>query len=425
MRIFFDIVNNASFALYPNGNKELERTSQEYRLNIDQYCKNGSKLLNDNTLKDFLIGMQLICLGLGNKNFKKFKKLKPEITFKKLQIVQKGNFLIKKEFRTPDTNNPYPLLMLYKKKLGISRKNQLFDLLKPFFNEIIKIHNQKNDHLRQSCTEETTLNIDSEHQNKITEIAKDIFEKLKITREDISIIGLFIDPYFVRKEQNGFVLTDTRPADTLPRKKKDMQQEQSYENNDNQETIHFETHGSANKDNNSDEVSWFLERLFAGPLDSEKTNVYKVSEEVNENIPNRVQLDASDTKSDSITNNTLVASETNFFAWNFETKEKIENLLKKYQEHLHKKHFFYDANITKSKLITINGLLIKLAKPNCQTFFRQIRQEATTNILNKHRNFLFLPLSNLFNYNKKTRGGILLENIHLNIKEDNSTTFSA
>lgn len=157
-----------------------------------------------------------------------------------------------------------------------------------------------------------------------------------------------------------------------------------------------------------------------------RTNVYKVSEEVNENIPNRVQLDSSSTKPDSVTNNTLVASETNFFAWNSETKEKIENLLKEYRKHLHKNHFFYDASITKSKLTTINGLLIKLAKPNCQIFFRQIRQDVTTNILNKHRNFLFfLILSYLFNYKKKTRGGILLENINLNIKEENSIIFSA
>lgn len=419
MRIF-DIDTLLSFAFYPDGNKKLKRTSQEYRLYIDQYCKNDSKFLNDKTHKDFLNGMKVICLGLVKK---KFKKLEHEITFKKFQIMEKGNFLIEKEFCAPDSNKPYPLLILYKKKLGIPQKNQLFDLLKPFFNEIIKIHSKKNELLKQSYPEETVMIINSEHQNKITEIAKDIFEELKNTRDDINIIGLFIDPYFVRKVHDVFVPTDTRPVDTLPRRRNDIQPEQSFGNNDNQETIHFETCDSTNYDKNSDDESLFLDRLFAEPMDNEIANVYKFSEEVNENIPNRVQLDSSATKSDSITNNTLVASETNLFAWNSEAKAKIENLLKEYRKHLHKNHFFYDTSITKSKLTTVNDLLIKLAKPNCQTFFRQIRQDATTNILNKHRNFLILPiLSYLFNYNKKTRGQLLLDNLLANFSENTATT---
>ncbi|KAF5271662.1 hypothetical protein FQR65_LT05283 [Abscondita terminalis] len=418
MRIF-DLDTLLSFAFYPDGNKKLKRTSQEYRLNIDQYCKNASKFLNDKTHKDFLIDMKVICLGLVKK---KFKKLEHEITFKKIQIMEKGNFLIEKEFCTPDSNKPYPLLILYKKKLGIPKKNQLFDLLKPFFTKIIKIHSEKNDLLKQLNTEETVISINSEYQNKVTEIAKDIFKELKNTREDINIIGLFIDPYFVRKNYNDFVLTDTRPVDTLPRKKNGIQPELSFENNDNQAAMHLETQGSANKDNNADEEIWLLERLFAELIDNEITNAYKVSEEVNENISNRVQPDSSATKFDSTIDNTFVVSETNSFAWNFETKEKIENLLKDYQKHLHKNRFFYAENTTKSKLATTNDLLDKLNKPSCQAFFHQIRQEATTDVLNKHRNFLFFPiLSYLFNYNKKTRGQLLLDNLLANFSENIAT----
>lgn len=422
MRIF-DLDTLLSFAFYPDGNKKLKRTSQEYRLNIGQFCKNGSEPINGERDNDSLINMQVMCLGLGKKKFKKFKKLKYEIKFQKFQIVEKGNFLIEKEFCTPDSNKPYPLLMLYKKQLDISQKVKLFDLLKPFFNKIIRIHEEKNSPLGQSSAEETAVNRDSEHQNKITKIANDIFKELENTRKDISIIGIFLDPYFIRKEHNNLVLVDTRPADTLPRKKKDIQQEPVfYVDNVHQEADHLEIEDYTNYENHSDDDFLFLDQFFVEPMDNEIKKVDKISEEVNINR----KLGSSATISDSITNNILVVSETNSFVWNSETKEKIENSLKEYQKHLHKNCFFYDASITKNKLTFINKLLNKLDEPSFQAFFCLVNQEATTAILKKHRNILCFPiLSYLFNLNKKTRGELLLENIYSHIKENNSTTFSA
>lgn len=66
MRIF-DLDNKLSFAFYPSGNKKLKRTSQEYCLHIDQYCKNANELSHDIIDNDSFIKMQGICLGLVKK----------------------------------------------------------------------------------------------------------------------------------------------------------------------------------------------------------------------------------------------------------------------------------------------------------------------------------------------------------------------
>ncbi|MEN9917375.1 MAG: hypothetical protein RLY40_1314 [Pseudomonadota bacterium] len=416
MRIF-NLDTLLSLAFYPDGNKKRNRNSQEYRLNIDQYSKNGSDETDSGTIKKHLKNLKVLCLGVASESENSQNKL----VSVKLRIDEKKKYKLKKEFQSPNECNPLPIILFYKKKKAKANL-QLTDILNSFFLQVITLFDQKNSRLkRYGLNKKAFINIENKYQNQVKQIAENVFKKIENDRQEVNIIGLFIDPYFIRKEYNELVLNDTRPADTLPRKKKDIQQ-LTFENNINQETAHLNTDCSTIND--LFDESLFLDQLFFQPIQNEVENTSKPSEEMDKKEFNLTQLDSSDKTSDFLNSNTLVVQDPNAFTWNHKAKEKIKTLLEEYQKYLQKSYFFYDASITKCKLAMTNDLLNELKKPTCQAFFQLTHQADTKNILNKHRNFLFFSIfSYLFNQHKQTRGGVLLENICVNIKEDNYIRF--
>lgn len=420
MRIF-DLDTLLSFAFYPDGNKKRDRNSQEYRLNIDQYGKNGSDEIDEGTIKKHLKNLKVLCLGVANKSDNPQNKLASV----KLRIEEKKQYKLKKEFQTPNESNPLPFFLLYKKKKAKANIS-LTDMLNPFFLRIISSFKQQNLNLkRYGSNKKALINIENTYRNRVKQVAENIFQEIKNERKDITIMGLFIDPYFISEKNNDLILIDTRPTDTLPRKRKHILQEPTVsESNLVEDVVHLNINGSIINDPNSNDESLFLDQLFFEPIKNEIKNGSKL-EETDENKFN-TELDLSNETSNSVANDTLMVQKTHAFAWNSETKEKIKNLLGEYQKkHLHKSYFFYYPCITKSKQTLINELLNKLDDFSCQSFLSQIRQAATADILNQHRNFFYLPiLSYLFNTHSKTKGALLLENIFVNLKEDYSIALS-
>lgn len=423
MRIF-DLNALLSFAFYPDGNKKRHRNSQEYRLNIDQYSKNGSDEIDSGTIKKQLKNLKILCLGvaIGSEN------LQNKLASVKLRVKEKKQYKLKKEFQSPNDSNPLPLILIYKKEEGKAYL-KLTDVLNPIYLKVINLFEQKNLRLKKyGSNKKAFINIENKYQNQVKQLAENIFWKIKSDRKEINIIGLFIDPYFVRKEYNDLILVDTRPADTLPRKRKHIHQEPAViDNNINHEIVHLNTEGSIIGDPNSSDESLFLDQLFFNPFENEIKNTSK-TEELNTNMLNNPELDLANKTYNSISigNNTLKVRDNHSFVWNDESKEKIKKLLQEYQKYLQKNYFFYNPTITKHKQTATIDLLNKLDVPSARPFFWQIRQDVTAEIFNKHRNFFKFPiLSYLFNTNKKTRGGILLENILSNLKEDNSTSLSS
>lgn len=422
MRIF-DLDTLLSFAFYPDGNKKRHRNSQEYRLNIDQHSKNGSDETDKGTIKKQLKNLKILCLGVATE----FENPQNKLASIKLRVKEKKQYKLNKEFQSPNDSNPLPFILIYKKEEGKSHL-KLTDILNPIYLQVISLFEQKNLRLKKyGSNKKAFINIENKYQNQVKQLAENIFRKIKSDRQEVNIIGLFIDPYFIRKEYNDLVLVDTRPADTLPRKRKYIQQEPMIcEHNINHEIVHLNTEGSISDDLNPNDESLFLDQLFFDPFENEIENISKI-EELNKNTPNNPELDSANRISSfiSIANNTLRVHDSHPFVWDDETKENIKNLLEGYQKYLHKSYFFYKPSITKHKQAATKDLLNKLDAPCLQPFFWQIRQDVTAEILNKHRNFFRLPiLSYLFNTNKKTRGGMLLENILSNLKEDNSTSLS-
>ena len=102
------------------------------------------------------------------------------------------------------------------------------------------------------------INIENTYLKQIKQVVENIFKKIESDRNDITIIGLFIDPYFIRKQHNDLILVDTRPADTLPRKRKAVQQEfTACEQNTVEGTVHLNIDGSIINDPNSDDDTFF------------------------------------------------------------------------------------------------------------------------------------------------------------------------
>jgi hypothetical protein len=411
MRIF-DLDTLLSFAFYPDCNKKRHRNSQEYRLNIDKYSKNDSSEPDNGTIKRHLKNLKVLCLGVANKSESPHK-----LAYVKLRIEEKKQYKLKKEFQSPNDTNLLPFILFYKKK-KVKANLKLIDVLNPFFLQVISLFEQKNLRLKKyGSNKKAFFNIENKYQNQVKQIAENIFCKIESHRQELNIIGLFIDPYFIRKEFNDLVLVDTRPVDTLPRKRKDIQQEPTTcENNINQGTVQLNTDGAIDEHKSHDEFL-FLDQLFFEPIETDVENTCKISEEIEKNKLDNLPLNSSDKTSNAITHNTLGIQYTGSFAWNYQAKEKIKNLLKEYQKYLHKSCFFYNPFLTKHKQTTTSDLLNKLDSPSSQAFIYQIRRDDTANILNKHRNFFYFPIfSYIFKTNKKTRGGELLEKIFLNFK---------
>lgn len=416
MRIF-NLDTLLSFAFYPDGNKKRHRNSQEYRLNIDQYGRNGSDESDSGTIKKYLKNLKVLCLGVATESESSENKL----AYVKLRIEKRKQYKLTKEFQSPNESNPLPFILFYKKKKKAKANLKLIDILSPFFSQTIKNHKEINYLLKQAETLESIANINSDYHNIIIKIANEIFKKLENDRKDLINIGLFIDPYFIRKKNNDLMLFDTRPADTLPRKRKEIrQQPKDCENTILEETVH-----SNMTDSDSDNESFFLDSLSFEPIENEIMNMSKFKTMDKNEVD--TQLDLSNEISNSfIADQAVSVQDQHSFALNFEKKEKIKNLLKEYKEkQLDKGYFFYSPSITKSKQTVIDNLLDNLYHTSSNNFIEQIDQAATKAILNQHRCFFYFPiLSYLFNTNTKTKGGLLLESILLNLEENKSIDLS-
>ncbi len=153
MRIF-DLDTLLSFAFYPDGNKKRHRNSQEYRLNIDQYSKNGSNEVNNGTIKEHLKNLKILCLGVAAESENPQNKLASV----KLRIEEKKQYKLKKEFQSPNECNPLPFILIYKKEEGKAHL-KLTDILNPFYLQVMSLFEQKNLRLKKYGSNKRLLSI--------------------------------------------------------------------------------------------------------------------------------------------------------------------------------------------------------------------------------------------------------------------------
>ncbi|MEN9448600.1 MAG: hypothetical protein RJA25_1890 [Bacteroidota bacterium] len=441
MRIF-NLDKILSFALYPDGNKKRNRNSQGYCLSIDQYSKNGSDETDTGTLKNHLKNMKVLCLGVlaESKNMDQ-----PKLGAIKFRVKKTERYEVKKEFQSPNENIPLPLFLFYKKKKTKPFKalKALTDILKPSFFEIIGLHQEKNLDLKKlEMSKEDIIKINGDYQIKVTEIAEKIFNELEVSRPDIVITGIFVDPYFIRKTDGKLFLEDTRPSDTLPKSRNSPSYEQNLlDDSDSLKSMEPEAescdYDTLSNDSSMSDISAslelspfeFIEELPKNLSVTESESVIDVVDDIqlkaevdmlNTTVGLAVIPQAEEKIIASIhTNQNLIPSQDKLDDWNAETKINITMLLFAYQKKLTKKYFFRsNDHITDSKKYITADLLDKL-NGSPENFYSHAYGISTANILNKHRDITIIQrIGQFFKCHNKTKGTLLLENILSTLEND-------
>lgn len=435
MRIF-NLDTICSFALYPDGNKKRNRNSQGYCLNVDQYSKNGSNETDAETLRKHLKNMKVLCLGVLAAESK--NKNQTELGSAKFRVKKTEKYEVDKEFLSPNENTPFPFFLFYKKKKTKVNK-ALTDILQSFFFRIISLYKEKNIKLKKpEISKKDISDINANYQNEVTQIGENIICEIEKYRPEVKIIGLFIDPYFIKKGDGNLILEDTRPKNTLPKKTISISHAQIPLEDKNLEFIESESDScessaSTNLDNISiNDIFGSSNLIFAKAMQEElKTLSTTIADESAIDVVDGVQRDLEADKdisleltinrqieeniTDSIQSrpNSIAPIEDKPDDWNAEAKNRINDLLLAYKKHLTMKFFFRsnDFIIESKKYITTN-LLENLNTNTPEKFYNCVYGFSTTNILGKHRDKPFIQkIGQFFKRHHKTEGTLLLENI--------------
>lgn len=449
MRIF-NLDTTCSFALYPDGNKRRNRNSQGYCLNVDQYSKNGSDETDTGTLKNHLKNLKVLCLGVLGAESRNINQV--GLGSVKFRVKKTEKYEVKKQFQSPNESTPLPFFLFYKKKkskhlIVLKALQALTDILKPFFFKIISLHQGKNLKLKKlEISKKDIMEINNEYQMEVTKIAKSIFENIEISRSEVKIVGIFVDPYFIRKTDGILGLEDTRPKDTLPKKTISISHEQIPLEDKNLEFIESESDScessaSTNLDNISiNDIFGSSDLIFAEAMQEElKTLSTTIADESAIDVVDGVQQDLETDKDISleltirpqcgknVTNsaqsiyNPIAPIQDKSDAWNPETKNKITNLLEAYQKHLATKYFFRSNDqITESKKFITTTLLTNLKSFTPGEFHGRVYGFSASDILHKHRDTTIIQkIGHFFKRHNKTEGTLLLKNIFSTL-ENNS-----
>lgn len=440
MRIF-NLEKIFSFALYPDGDKKRDRNSQKYYLTIDQYSKKDSDVVEGNIGSDQLARMNVICLGVVKKIF---NTLNRDIGYKKFKTVEKGKHLIEKEFITPDSKVPFPFFLFYKKQaVDITPKLKLYSILKSFFREIIELHKKKMALLKGiDISKESVIEINKNNQSQVEKIAENVFKKIEESRPEINSIGIFIDPYFIRKKEGELLLEDTRPTDPAPRKNIYSTKKQDFlETGVKQELIESETNSINLKasifidKNNNKDISSSCDLTFL----EYKKEISTIS--VLEKNTILVDTASRDEESDTHTivdlaihrqgkkveviipeqGNNIYFAEHKSYEWNLEIKKEITTLLLDYQRHLKKNMFRSYNRQAKNKEFYVNELLLTLKKNTLENFIEHLSLKTLINSLGEHRDCsIITKIGFFFKGHNKTEGTLLLKNILSKLNENNT-----
>lgn len=426
MRIF-NLDTILSFALYPDGNKKRNRHSQSYCLNVDQYSKNGCDETDSGTLKKHLKNLKVLCLGvLANES----KNSRAELGAVKLRVKKIEKYEVDKEFLSPNENSPLPFFLFYKKK-NVKATNELINISKPFFLEIIGLHKEKNLKLKKpEISREDITDINADYQAKVTQIAESIYGKIELSLPKVKIVGLFVDPCFIRKNDGKLFLEDTRPADALPRQNISIPQELNFlENSVNQALIGSESDSDDSSasifpdDSNTIDIFSSQELISIKSIDEDdKSQSANAMDEFATDRVDGVQLEINEIINFvPLIDNQIVFAESKLENWNPETKKKITDLILVYQKHLTKKYCFRLDDFTESKKFITKKLLSKLSTNGTyESFFEYVYGVSTANILNKHRDLSIIQkIGQFFKRHNKTEGTLLLDNIFSMLNENN------
>ncbi|WP_342220371.1 hypothetical protein [Rickettsiella endosymbiont of Miltochrista miniata] len=442
MRIF-NLDTILSFALYPDGNKKRNRNSQGYCLNINRYSKNGCDVTDTGTLKNHLKNMKVLCLGVLTTESKNINQI--ELGSVKFRVKKTEQYKVKKEFQSPNEDIPLPFFLFYKKKktkpiIALKALKALTDILKPFFSKIISLHQGKNLKLKKlAISKEDIMEINNEYQMEVTKITKNIFENIEISHSGVNIVGLFVDPYFIRKVEGILFLEDTRPSDTLPRQNISiLQQHTCLEDDSNHELIESETESY----DSSEAIVLNGGNISDISLSSESTQVGfndlfdVVSEETDKDLVGGIYSDLEECVQ-SIDLTTSRQDEEEIIApvqstpspvahiqakpddWNADAKNRINDLLVAYQKHLSQKFFFRNNEIQNVKLSITESLLEKLQYDTYKSFSDFFESNKGKKILETHRDLLVIQkIGQFFKCHNKTEGTLLLENIFFTLENN-------
>lgn len=435
MRIF-NLDTILSFALYPDGNKKRNRNSQGYRLGVDQYSKNGCDETDNGTLKKHLKNLKVLCLGVSAVEY---ENITPnEIAFVKFQLEKKKQYKVKKGFQSPNENIPLPLFLFYKKKTkSIKALKALTNILNPSFFEIISLHKEKNLELKKlEMSKEDIIKINSDYQIKVTAVTEKIFNEIEVSRPDIVITGIFVDPYFIRKVDDRLFLEDTRPIDTLPKKAISISHEQSFlEESINQKSMESKSDSCNSSlailsDGTISDVSTSSDQLLSESVEKEPKNLSDTVEDGTiKDVVGGINLDQEEyvhnTDEEEIiasvqSSRPIVCIQDKSYDWNLETKNKLADLLSAYQKQLTKKYFFREhGSKTHYKEFYTKLLLHILEKDTCENFILRLSLPCINNALAEQRDFpIIQKIGQFFKRHNKTEGTLLLENILSTLDND-------
>lgn len=439
MRIF-NLDTIFSFALYPDGNKKRNRNSQSYCLTVDQYSKNGIDETDTETLKNHLKNMKVLCLGVLADEFK--NRDQPELGAVKFRIKKTDKYEIKREFLSPNKNTPLPLFLFYKKKKAKVTK-ALTDILRPFFFNMINLYKGKNLEFKKiGISKKDSIEINYAYQNKITKTAEILFKKIEGSHPEVNIIGLFVDPYFIRKVDDTLFLEDTRPMDTFPRQNIPLLKEQSFLEGD-QELIKPETDSNdlsasifLSNTGKKNDIFESLDRVFTESVEEKSKNLLVTAEDgIAKEVVDAAQLDSGvdrhDTSVDLVTSrqeeiaasipsiSNPIATKSKSYNWNSKAKKEITDLLVGYQKHLSQKFFFRNNTAKIEKLFITEDLLEKIKQDTYKNFSDCLENINTKKILETHRDLpIIQKIGKFFKGHSKTEGTLLLENILSSLNEN-------
>jgi hypothetical protein len=238
MRVF-NIGDVVTCALSDNSRPDLSKQSKNqphYALKVFENCENGKSSISIDLLKSTIKNLNVLCLqkSTGQNQVKLIPTVKTEPfgiitrtalakTKKKVMTTAKqmvkpyipGNskkarfknpkkYLLKYKFNISNSDSSFPIFLFYQLEESKQLTQDLVKLLNDYCRKL-DANLIKNLSLSKTVcqNEDQVKQIDKDPHLKILDIVVDIFNEIE--QLSVSILGIFLDPYFISKRDNKLI----------------------------------------------------------------------------------------------------------------------------------------------------------------------------------------------------------------------------